>query len=185
MAPTTPGAIDDTVRSFAGELTPNGKGVEVPVETGTDAIPLDCNSNVERRISQAGGGKRCGWAVWQHGDRMIEGEAHCVWVAPDGRLVDVSPQEEKHIVFVPDRSVRFVTRAPQNRRKSLRSDTETLETIARIEEDYARREAFYANPPPGVIFAEPPLFVANVGRNELCRCKSGRKYKRCCLPLSD
>jgi hypothetical protein len=117
---------------------------------------------------------------------MIESEAHCVWVSPDGRLIDVSPQEgETTIIFVPDKSVRFITRAPQNRRRALRPDKEIADEIKRLEYAYAQREAHYANPPPEAIIIEPPLFVARIGRNDKCPCNSGRKYKKCCLRLSD
>lgn len=186
VAPTTPEAIDDTLRTFAAEaLSPTEDPVFVPVETDADSLPLDCFSNVQRRIQRQGGGKRRGWVVWQHGDSMIEAEFHCVWVAPDGRLVDVTPHDgESLVVFVPDKTVRATARE-QNRRRALRPDKEIEDKIKSIEAQYAQREALYRNPPPWVKIEEPPIFVARIGRNDECPCGSGRKYKKCCLRLND
>jgi uncharacterized protein YecA (UPF0149 family) len=47
-----------------------------------------------------------------------------------------------------------------------------------VETYYRLREAYDRNPPA---FSRKPITTAvKVGRNALCPCDSGRKYKRCC-----
>jgi SEC-C motif len=185
--PTTPKQIDETVLTFASEvLVPGAEPVIVRVETDPDSGALDCFGNVERRIERAGGGRRYGWAVWQHGTSMIEGEFHSVWIAPNGRFVDVTPHDgETEILFVPDSSIRWETHAPKNRRRALLGGPTVERTMQRLEQMDAEREAYYANPPPGVIFVEPPLHRARIGRNDKCPCNSDRKYKKCCERISE
>jgi len=116
---------------------------------------------------------------------MIEGEFHCVWIAPDGNLVDVTPHDaERSIIFVPDRSIRWRQRAPQNRRRLLRDTPGNRRILERILADYAAREEMYANPPPGVDFVEPPLIRARIFGGDDCPCGSGVKYKTCCRDLA-
>jgi len=184
--PTTPTQINDPVRAFASVLVPNAEPVTVHVETDTDSTALDCFGNVERRIERAGGGRRYGWAIWTHGNVMIEGEFHAVWIAPDGRLVDVTPHDiESEIVFVPDKRIQWETDAPRNRRRALRPGAAIDRAMKGLAEADAAREAYWASRREGIDYVRLPLHRANIRPNEQCRCGSGQTYEGCCRRLND
>jgi len=174
-------------RAFAREvLELDTEPVNVPVETDPDSIALDCFGNVERRIERAGGGRRYGWTIWTHGNVMIEGEFHAVWIAPDGALLDVTPHDgEAEILFVPDKSIRWKTHAPRNRRRALRPGLGIERTLQRLAQQDDDREAYWASLRPGVDYVEPPLRRANFRPNEPCRCGSGHKYQECCQHIGE
>lgn len=180
--PSTPTTVDDTVRAFANEvLDIEAEPIILSVLVDSESEPLECFRNVERKIKLAGGSRRYGWVIWKHGASMIEGEFHSVWISPDGSLVDVTPHDdEQKIVFVPDKSIKWATEAPTNRRRALGTDEATIRKMKQLEARDAERKAYYADPPSYVRVVEKPLSRTIVGRNEPCRCGSGLKYKKCC-----
>lgn len=76
----------------------------VAVNPDRGALPRECFANVRKRVDERGGAIQYGWAIWQYGDYFIEAEHHAVYVDPDGRFVDVTPQEPRvaKILFLPD-----------------------------------------------------------------------------------
>jgi hypothetical protein len=179
-----PSSINETVMSFIREeLHLDGTPVNVPCAAEPDAKRLDCYANVEREILRRGGGRRYGWLIWQHTDAMIEGEFHCMWITPDGTLLDVTPHDgEPNVLFVPDPGRRYLGQNIPNVRRFLHDD----EYSRHVKERIAQQDELERNPPPNVIIRRPPAVqVAPIGRNDHCPCGSGRKYKKCCMLLND
>jgi hypothetical protein len=58
------------------------------------AMPLECSSNVAKRIAHDGGKAVFGWAVKDCGFYTAK-QNHCIWEDPDGTLWDVTPQPIK------------------------------------------------------------------------------------------
>jgi hypothetical protein len=187
VKPTTPAVIDASVEAFVfQEFGERLAAQYVPVRLYGRAQPLDCFNNVERLIEAAGGSRRNGWAIWIHGDAMIEAEHHAVWLSPKGELIDVTPHDgEQQIVFVPDVRARyFGGNALANRRHLLRSDDQALAIMEKLQRRIDADKRFEANPPAGVVIREaPPLVRAQIPRNYFCPCDSGKRYKKCCLLL--
>lgn len=66
----------------------------------------NCFRNVEAQIKRAGGGRlETGWIFKELRDISLHTVAHGIWVTPQGRRMDITPQEigpERRILFLPD-----------------------------------------------------------------------------------
>lgn len=75
--------------------------------------PLDfcrekrCFVNVDKQVSKMGGSSLSGWLFWEVERTVLETEAHCIWVTPQGTWVDITPQSPlvRRILFSPDSRV--------------------------------------------------------------------------------
>jgi hypothetical protein len=66
----------------------------VPVQAIQGGAPLQCVTNVAKRVRALGGEAAFGWLV--KADRLYEMHIpHCVWKSPEGRLQCVTPQYTK------------------------------------------------------------------------------------------
>lgn len=62
-----------------------------------------CQTNVAHKISKDGGKRLIGWCIWKS-PVLLEAEYHHVWVSPEGKIEDITPQSDnrKEILFVID-----------------------------------------------------------------------------------
>jgi len=67
-----------------------GAGIWVNVVPHPEAKPSYCDDNVAAQIRDHGGEPVSVWDITESGP-FVEIEAHMIWRAPDGRLLDVSP----------------------------------------------------------------------------------------------
>ena len=64
-----------------------------------------CFVNVERQAASAGGTMETGWLFWEVENTSVYTEAHAVWITPQGRRRDITPQRfppERRLLFLPD-----------------------------------------------------------------------------------
>jgi hypothetical protein len=122
--PTTPNTITQEIRQFCSSIDSTQQPVYLAVQPAQGAEYRQCFPNVARKQQQAGGAIQHGWVIWESPGNFLEAEFHAVWVSPDGKRIDVTPQpdKEKTILFLPD-SVRVWDGTPvHNFRKALRDD---------------------------------------------------------------
>ncbi len=62
-----------------------------------------CFVNVERQVASAGGSMETGWLFWEIEQTSVHTEAHAVWITPQGRRRDITPQQ-----FPPARRLLFL-----------------------------------------------------------------------------
>lgn len=130
---TTPRLITEQVRAFCRVqhwLAP----VFAPVEIGGEAREDNCFYNVRSLVERAGGSLCLGWCIWLWPKVFIEGEHHCIWRDPSGRLVDVTPKAdgEARVVFAEDPGATFDWDGPLRRdniRRSLVADRRVAEYL--------------------------------------------------------
>jgi hypothetical protein len=174
--------------------------VYLRVAPESEGIALDCFANVRRRQERDGGDAVLGWRIWEWSGVMIEAELHAVWHSPDGELHDVTPAPPSidGVLFLPDANVQYDGRQINNIRKALSSDSRIGEFIAAAQGIYEIMNRGERAHQHGEIHLDgdeareyqvlqrrkmllqlqiegtPPK------RNEMCRCGSGKKSKRCC-----
>jgi hypothetical protein len=187
--------VADFCRSIRLTATP----IFIDVRPAEGDLPVECVGNVRRRIKASGGEEVLGWKIWEWYGVMIEAEFHMLWHSPDGQLHDVTPNlfPFKRVLFLPDPSLSYQEKQVDNIRKPLIADPRVREFIAaasqifaiqnkgeraaqleiKISTDEARRirDLEYRKAQLATL-----IEGAAPGRNELCRCGSGKKYKRCC-----
>ena len=187
------------VLEFCSSVARDSTPFFMDVEAEAGDQPLDCISNVRRRIAAHGGEPVLGWKIWEWYGIMLEAEFHMVWRTADGLLKDVTPNPlgYKRVLFLPDPSLKFEEKQINNIRTSLIKDARVGEFISvadevfaihnagdratqleiRVTPDEARRLQFLE-------FRKAQLLAqiesAEPERNDRCRCGSGQKYKRCC-----
>lgn len=92
MSLRTPRTVDATVRRVCRDICDASPPVLVPVCPADGAVADDCFLNVRRCVEQAGGQEVVGWLVMLWPRVLAEAVHHAVWRAPEGALVDVTPQ---------------------------------------------------------------------------------------------
>ena len=70
---------------------------------------LNCFRNVEAQVQRAGGQMQTGWIFYEFIDICIKSEAHAIWITPQGKRHDITPQElypdNGKVLFSPDSAV--------------------------------------------------------------------------------
>ena len=66
--------------------------------------PKRCFVNVDEQVKRAGGKMETGWIFGEFEERMIESEAHAVWMDWSGRRHDITPHrfQPERVLFSPD-----------------------------------------------------------------------------------
>lgn len=100
----TPRAISREVLAFCAEIETQ----EQPEFVNVDATPRSevnqCFVNVADAAARGGGEVQHGWMVLEWPGVLLEAQFHAIWRRPDGSLVDVTPNDERRILFLPDRT---------------------------------------------------------------------------------
>lgn len=186
---TTPARITQVIIDFCASITSDSSPEYIDVCPAPWAALNECFNNVYRMVKQYGGSMISGWAVWQRGNMLLDAEAHAIWRAPDGKLIDITPHSynEKRILFLFDSSVCYQGITIPSHRQAL-TDSPLVAEFIRL---YSERDHFMQSSTLGNVYVMPAdlhnrinalqfLFSQEVGRNDPCPCGSGLKYKKCC-----
>jgi hypothetical protein len=189
----TPAEITPTIRDALRHVSPS-MSFFIDITPLPDCVRMFCYGNVDCCIEREGGCREEGWIVYEGwGGRYLKLIHHCLWRLPDGRLIDVTPSDERRNLFLPD-SVRNHGDGVPARYIALDSTPEVAEIIAFCE-DMDRQHKEWCRLVLGgkgkrkVRFGrssktqpiQRPDGSKSVGRNDLCPCRSGKKFKKCCL----
>lgn len=185
---TTPERITDKILELCDQVVPKSSPSYIPVEVQSWSLHNECYFNVERMVKEYGGQQVNGWAIWQWANMLITMEAHSIWKSNEGRLVDVTPHNggEKEILFLTDAKVIFIGYPIMGKRMPLTGSPLVAEMIELMNE----RDSYLCSTaertceiPKALMFRIIEIQMGlriKVGRNDLCPCKSGLKYKKCC-----
>lgn len=160
----------------------------------------ECPINVQRHIDEEGGEKVLGWQIWEWHGVMIEAEFHMLWRTTLNELRDVTPKNiaVKSILFLPDASLHYEDKQINNIRHPLIKDERVVEFIKNANEIFgflnggARAEMKEVTFSGDEFLKLQSIYIRQQElmrlisqsipeRNNLCRCGSGKKYKKCCL----
>jgi hypothetical protein len=186
-------------------VSPNEKPLFLKAEPETQAAPEDCFEIVRRKTCAQGGEPVYGWLIAEIPGVMIEAMFHAVWRDDRGILHDISPQTgvPDNRLFLPDPARTYQGCQVNNIRKALRDDPAIHRFISAMDQrfavlnsgDRATQHGSISIPQHEILPVQLEMEAAvkalaaslcgrksivKVGRNELCPCGSGRKYKRCC-----
>jgi hypothetical protein len=188
--------VSELSRSIADEKVAR----YVAVRPDLGAQPNECFFNVPQKIAKDGGGIQYGWSIWELPGLFIEAEVHAVWVSPTGEWIDVTPKvnHESEILFLPDENVTWDENSRfrrDNIRMAMKDDPIVYEFIeaAKACAQYME-ESTDPNDPRKMIMdrvhwerlegrkleLQAKFKSLPIGRNDLCRCGSSEKYKKCC-----
>ena len=186
---TTPARITQVIIDFCASITSDSSPEYIDVCPAPWASLNECFNNVSRMVKQYGGSMISGWAVWQRGNMLLDAEAHAIWRAPDGKLIDITPHSynEKRILFLFDSSVCYQGITIPSHRQAL-TDSPLVAEFIRL---YSERDHIMQTATLGNVYVMPAdlhnrinalqlIFSQEVGRNDPCPCGSGLKYKKCC-----
>jgi hypothetical protein len=201
-----PDAHSHPVRLIEQKLGLFHVAVAIPYEALAGAREHFCFENVRDVVAKQGGDITYGWIIWQHGSLFVEAEHHAVWKRPTGELVCITPQSppEKAVTFIPDPSATYDFNTglmTKNVRVALVNDSRVQEffTVCDLQTEILNTARRKSGLGPTVEVAEPDAQrhgqlemmkyslltqvlaseIAKVGRNGLCPCGSGKKYKKC------
>lgn len=186
---TTPARITQVIIDFCASITSDSSPEYIDVCPAPWAALNECFNNVHRMVKQYGGSMISGWAVWQRGNMLLDAEAHAIWRAPDGKLIDITPHSynEKRILFLFDSSVCYQGVTIPSHRQAL-TDSPLVAEFIRL---YSERDHIMQTSTLGNVYVMPAdlhsrinalqfIFAQEVGRNDPCPCGSGLKFKKCC-----
>lgn len=185
---TTPSVITDEIKQLCATICPEAKPFYVDASPFDGMQPNECFKNVDTVMQKLDGERITGWAIWQWANILVEAEAHAIWKAPDGQLIDVSPHisAEEHILFLPDDRVQFNGNPIPSHRQALTNSPLVAELIALSDKKdtiaAASSGQTYAMDTADVRRMAELIFQfhRSAERNEPCPCGSGLKYKKCC-----
>ena len=196
MTLTTPKAISEQVYRLRAKIGVDTEPVFVSV-SDTDGFAInECFPNVRHKIARDGGFIQYGWMVWEWPNKLIEGEFHAVWVAPDGGFRDITPKPdgEKRILFIPDPE-RVYQNIPIGTVRLPLTDAPEIHQMILLAEDKERLRLKYNDgsgqpkiPAHELLALErrhfglpqaPVQLPPKTGRNQPCPCRSGKKFKNC------
>lgn len=180
---------------MCNKVVPEAEPIYVSVKVAVWSRLHECFPNVERMVQEQGGQQINGWAIWQWANILVEAEAHSIWQSSEGELIDITPHDngEKQILFLRDNSMAYSEQQIGNVRLAITASPLAAELI----ELSQKTEAVMSEYKPGEeipveelqkrlapMAARKQVIVAQinkkVGRNDLCPCMSGLKYKKCC-----
>jgi len=174
MNQTTPTSINEEVLKFCKEVNPTTNPIFVNVIPIKDAI-YGCYGNVENHIKKNGGRIEYGWIIWEVPEIYLEAEFHAVWVNNEEEYIDITPKvdREKRILFLKDNKKKFEGKLIDNIRKPLVDNEFTRDLIRQGKKNFEIKNKYYKE--------SPGIKTRKIGRNELCPCGGGKKYKKCCM----
>lgn len=201
MKPTTPTSINEDVLAFCKEINASNEPFFVKVIPYEESEYQECFSNVENYIKKYGGRLQQGWTIWEIPKKFIEAEFHAIWVDDDGDHIDISQKQdgEERILFLKD-SQKEITGKPVGNIRKVLQDTAEFRTMKIIGEKQFEIFSKYWNGSKMIVPRSELINLKKleteilsseiqkdklagkmkIGKNELCPCGSGKKYKKCC-----
>lgn len=193
-----PKRITKRIEEMCREISPDRKPVYVMVDGALAAgSEEDCIENVARKMMKDGGGFQMGWAIWEWPQVMLEAEFWAVWVNPDGQWIDVTPRARgEQILFIADDTTKFEGKPIDSIVKPLIEHPLVLQYIEFNQKIWQQADELASAGATTMTVCEAiaPLLdkkeelekeidqkiSGGVGRNDLCSCGSGKKFKNCC-----
>lgn len=187
MKTTTPSKIDKKIIELCNEISIDHEPEYIRCISSEKSRVNECFDNVDSKVNESGGKRILGWTIWKWSNVMVEAEAHAIWETPLGEYIDITPhQGETEILFLRDDKLIFEGCSIGSHRKALTESLLVKELIrlCDIRDNYlCETEGNYVTIPSQLIESIQLLgsqINMTVGRNELCPCDSGLKYKKCC-----
>lgn len=191
---TTPPKITDIIYRACKAINPAIVPEYIRVCPEPWAKENECFPNVKEKVRIDGGQAVYGWAIWQWANVMLEAEAHCVWKAPDGELIDITPHNygEKRILFVVDDTIHYEGVIIPNKRAPLTtsSKVDMLIKLSNTKDEILKNSGTngLCEMPADLIYYinKLQMEIKQPARaNDSCPCGSGLKYKNCCGPYEN
>ena len=196
----TPRKLHRFVLELSKSIAGDAVARYVPVQPAPVALPNECFFNVPQQVARDQGAIQYGWCLWEVLGLFIEAEVHAIWVSPGGEWIDVTPKvnHEKEILFLPDNTVTWDENSRfrrDNIRMAMKNDPVVLAFIAAAKAcaRYMEESTDTSDPRKMVmdrvhwerlegrkIELQRKMVSLRVSRNDLCRCGSGEKSKKCC-----
>ena len=198
---TVPDPKSEYVRHFCRTLNSAARPVIISIQPQEECEALDCFNNVRRLVQRRGGRIQYGWAIWEWARVFIEAEHHAVFDPGNGDpWLDVTPPNdwETARLFLPDDAATYDFENEGIRRDNVRQALSNDPDIRAFFE-VAEAIASIMNSIPGVGEVKISIQLAreiqrlemtkarlisqigmkHTGRNDLCFCRSGLKFKKC------
>lgn len=101
---STPKIIDSDVTSFCKNLGNANKPYYLNTEPFHWSRVNCCDLNVKKIVKEQGGEIIFGFKIWSIPKLYIEASLHSIWENPNGKLIDITPNEdgEKTVLFLPE-----------------------------------------------------------------------------------
>lgn len=203
---SVPADVTPEIRTLCAEIVTGCLPEFVKLRPDHAAEVRECFHNVTRVAERNGGGLVYGWALWEWPRIFIEAEHHAIWRSPSGELVDVTPHEypADRVLFLEDPSATYdfetAVRRP-NQKRALRDVAAIHLWIEATDQLHEKLEACSVGKEYRFSGADQAelvrlgqliearkigviLGLANeLGPNQPCLCRSGRKFKKCCSGL--
>lgn len=195
--------INDKVIAFCHSISTKSEPQLIKVIPAPNARLGFCGDNVNKQIIEYGGKFEYGWIIWYMPNIVFEAEAHSIWIDVNGEKHDITPHEEEtkgNILFLPDdENIEHLTKMynkfPLNRNQSCTNSPLVKEYLALVNK---ASSVYFEKGNSGFPIEEAisavcsrtevnrfkeiiTIFGQKVGRNEMCPCQSGIKYKKCCI----
>ncbi len=119
--PTTPATLSFEIVEFCVEIDSTANPVFIPVEPFKDVRHNHSLIDVPLFVQKNGGRTQFGWIIRERPQLFIEAEFHACWLTPENRLVDITPRpdNERHILFLPDSTRTYEHKPVPNLRRIL------------------------------------------------------------------
>lgn len=122
--PRTPQNLNPAILSFCHEIAPGETPVFLPIEAVPHATLGDCFANVQKQVVENGGASRLGWKITTTADLLMEAEFHAVWLSPEEKLRDISPDPNNEMaLFVLDKEEKQYQGVTVNSKRKALVDT--------------------------------------------------------------
>ena len=198
----TPTKIDKQIKAFCNSINKAFEAKFVKVLVDKDAQPLECINNVRKYIQKNGGDVVLGWTIWLHPKVFVEAEFHAIYKTINNELIDITPHKgnPSEILFLEDPSINYENIQINNIRKNIsglslidkfiKNHNELFEIQNKDDLKYQHGEVkLKGNAAANYLrlkqendkIMNEVLTKIKLGRNDICSCGSGRKFKNCCL----
>ena len=178
----TPTNITDTIINFCINIYSENKPGFIRCLEYPQSKAGRCFENVNNYISEYGGIKVVGWNIVIFKNVFLQAESHAVWEDESGVLYDVSPQEQKAILFLKDNQLQNLE-SPIKSKYLVLSESKISTEFVKLRESIDER-IMLCKP---ISEQEVLLNLAYINRfnqaqnkNQFCACESGIKYRNCC-----
>ncbi|HEY4177963.1 MAG TPA: hypothetical protein VGM90_14045 [Kofleriaceae bacterium] len=130
----TPTRVTDALVEFCASISETEEPGFVEVHPSIDSELNQCFVNAADVARRSGGSVQHGWMVHEWPDVLFEAQFHAVWRQPDGTLVDVSPNDERRIFFLPDQMRVYVGERTPSIQRARSNAAEVLRFIQSCQE---------------------------------------------------
>lgn len=191
----TPENISEDILEIAQHINPNLPPYYVEILPDSSSLPNECFINVQKKVENIGGSIRYGWKVWEWEKIIIELNFHSIWLSPNERMVDITPDEDEvKILFIEDPKTSYKGEIIDNIRIPLKDDIIVADYVA-VKNELAKvrtkgDRAKMVGPIPVNKNEVLPLAAMELrleemlkkgyDENSLCFCGKLKKYKDCC-----